>query len=139
MPSLFSRLIAGELPGQFVFQDPLWVAFLDIRPTSHGHVLLVPRAERQYLAQLPADALASLGPYLAKLTATLKRATGAPAVNVVVNDGPEAGQLVPHAHLHVIPRSAGDGRTPFGGHEPYGDGEMARWAERLRAAWLAGA
>jgi histidine triad (HIT) family protein len=56
-------------------------------------------------------------------------------VNVVVNDGPAAGQEVPHAHLHVFPRFPGDGKRLGWPAAPYADGELARWGERLRTAW----
>ncbi|HYE05397.1 MAG TPA: HIT family protein [Planctomycetota bacterium] len=135
MPSLFTKLIAGQVPAEFVFQEPLFVAFLDISPANPGHVLLVPRAERQYLGDLPADTLAALGPSLVRLIACVKKATGAPAVNVLVNDGPEANQAVPHAHIHVIPRHAGDHRLTHPHGTAYRDGEMARMAAKLRAAW----
>lgn len=138
MASLFSRILAGELPGEFVFRDALWAAFLDIRPTAFGHTLLVPRAEAPLLELLPADTLAALGGYSARLTRAVKRATGAPAVNLVVNDGPEAGQLVPHVHLHVIPRTSGDAGRPFAVHLDYPAGGLTQWGERLRAAWQAG-
>jgi histidine triad (HIT) family protein len=135
MASLFTRILAGEIPAQFVFKDAKWFCLLDIKPTNPGHVLLVPRAEGQHLADLPADTLAELGSYLARLSRAVKTGTGSDAVNVVVNDGPAAGQEVPHAHLHVIPRKTGDGRRPFQAHYQYRDGEIAQWAERLRAAW----
>ena len=86
MPTIFTRIIAGEIPGQFVFKDALWAAMLDIAPAAPGHVLLVPCAEAKHLAELPAPTLAALGDRLARLTAAVKRATGAPAVNVLVND-----------------------------------------------------
>lgn len=135
MPSIFTRIIAGEIPGQFVCKDPLWVALLDISPANPGHLLLVPRHEGQHLAELPAATLAALGGYLVRAIAAVKVATGCPAVNVVVNDGAAAGQAVPHAHVHIIPRFPGDGKLvhPKGG--AYGDGELERWAESLRKAW----
>ena len=135
MPSIFTRIIAGEIPGRFVFKDDLWVALLDISPANPGHVLLIPRHEGQYLADLPAAALATLGDRLARLTTTVKAATGCPAVNVVVNDGPAANQAVPHAHLHVIPRFPGDGKLAHPKGTPYGEGELERWAEALKRAW----
>ncbi len=135
MPSIFTRIIAGEIPGQFVFKDALWTAMLDIAPAAPGHVLLVPCAEAQHLAELPAATLSALGDRLARLTATVKRATGAPAVNVLINDGPAAGQAVPHVHLHIIPRFPGDRvhTHPKGG--AYEEGGLARWADDLRKAW----
>ncbi len=135
MPSLFTKLIASELPAEFVFQEPLFVAFLDISPANPGHVLLVPRAERQYLADLPAETLTALGPSLGRLIACVKKATGAPAVNVLVNDGPEANQAVPHAHIHVIPRHAGDQRLTHPTGTAYQGDELKRMAAQLRAAW----
>jgi histidine triad (HIT) family protein len=133
MPSIFSKIIAGELPAQFVFQERLWVAFMDIKPTNPGHVLLVPRAEAQFISGLPAETLGELGAYLALLVSTVREVSGVD-VNVVLNDGPAAGQVVPHAHLHVIPRSGG-AHAPFQGHYTYRDGELERWATRLRGAW----
>ncbi len=135
MPSIFSKILAGQIPGQFVFRDELWAAVLDIRPVAPGHALLIPLHEAQHLAELPAPTLAALGDRLARLTAAVKTASGAPAVNVVVNDGPAAGQEVPHAHLHVFPRFPDDGKRLSWPATPYADGELARWAERLRAAY----
>jgi histidine triad (HIT) family protein len=135
MASLFTRIIAGELPAQMVFADPLWVGLLDISPASPGHVLLIPRAEAQHLAELPDATLAALGGYLARATSAVKRATGCPGVNVLVNDGAVAGQAVPHAHLHVIPRFAQDGLLTHPRGTPYGPGEAQRWGDALRTAW----
>lgn len=135
MPTIFSKIIAGQIPGEFVFQDDLWVALLDIRPVAPGHCLLIPRVEGQFLADLPAATLAALGDRLARLTAAVKAASGAPAVNVVVNDGPAAGQEVPHAHLHVWPRFPDDGRRLSWPAAPYADGQLKDWAGRLRGAW----
>ncbi|MBA3710330.1 MAG: HIT family protein [Planctomycetes bacterium] len=133
MPSLFAKIIAGEVPAQFVFQERLWVAFMDIKPTNPGHVLLVPRAESPFISGLPEETLAALGAYAARLVAAVRQVAAAD-VNVVLNDGPAAGQVVPHAHFHVIPRSGG-AHAPFAGHYAYRDGELERWAVRLRAAW----
>ena len=134
MPSLFTRIIAGDIPSQQVFADPCFVAIMDIGPANPGHCLLIPRDEAQYLAQLPAPVLAAFGPALTRLIGTVKTATGCPAVNVLVNDGPEANQAVPHAHVHVIPRWPGDGRLVHPKGTAYQGDEMAALAQRLRAA-----
>jgi histidine triad (HIT) family protein len=137
MPSIFSRIISGELPAQFVFRDGQWVAFLDIKATSRGHLLLVPRCETAFLADLPPEYLASLGPTLARVVRATKRALAVPAANVVVNDGAAAGQVVPHVHFHIIPRSPEDGGVPFQGHYVYTDGEAAQVLSALQMAWAA--
>lgn len=135
MPSIFTRILIGEIPGQFVFRDELWCAILDIRPVAAGHALLIPIHETQYVADLPAPVLASLGDRIARLTVAVKSVSGASAVNVVINDGSDAGQEVPHAHLHVIPRFPADGRKLAWPAAPYAEGELAAWAARLRSAW----
>ena len=135
MPSIFAKILAGQIPGEFVFQDDLWAAILDIRPVAPGHCLLIPRAEHQHLADLPAPTLAALGDRLGRLIAAVKAASGAEAVNVVVNDGPAAGQEVPHAHLHVIPRFPGDGKRLAWPATPYAEGALAATAAKLRSAW----
>lgn len=135
MPSVFTRIRSGAIPGEFIFRDELWFALLDIRPVAAGHSLLIPVHEGQHLADLPPATLAALGDRLARLTAAVKAASGAPAVNVVVNDGPAAGQEVPHAHLHVWPRFPDDGKRLAWPATPYADGVLAQWADKLRAAW----
>ena len=104
MPSLFTRIIAGEIPGAFLFQDERWVAFLDIAPVAPGHVLLVPRHEAPRLPELPPTDLALMGPYLARLSTTVQKVTGAPSASILLREGPEAGQEIPHVHWHLIPR-----------------------------------
>jgi histidine triad (HIT) family protein len=135
MPSIFSRIIANEIPGAFIFRSPRWVAFLDVRPTHPGHALLVPVAEAALLADLPGATVAELGIHLPRLTTAVKRVTGCPAVNVLLNDGPLAGQEVPHVHFHVIPRWADDGRGYRFAPKPGVD--LPALAQRLAAAWEA--
>ena len=134
MTSLFTRIIRGELPAEIVFRDDRFVAFLDISPANPGHCLLVPIAEEQYLAQLPAETLSAIGAALKRLIEAVKIATRCPAVNVLINDGPEANQAVPHAHIHVIPRFGGDGKLVHPKGLPYAGAEMKRIADKLRAA-----
>jgi histidine triad (HIT) family protein len=132
MPSIFSKIIAGQIPGNFVFRTERWVALLDIRPTSPGHTLLIPVAETTFLADLPGATQAELGLHLSRLTTAVKRVTGCPGVNVVLNDGPAAGQEVPHVHWHVVPRWPGDGRGYRFAPQPNDD--LRAMAERLAAA-----
>lgn len=135
MPSVFSRILAGAIPSEQVFADAVWAAILDIRPAAPGHCLLIPRHEAPLISGLPPATLAELGDRLARLTAAVRAATGAPAVNVLVNDGEAAGQEVPHAHLHIIPRFPGDGRRAGGPGAACPADELAQWGARLRAAW----
>lgn len=133
MASIFTRIIAGDLPGEFVFRAERWVALLDIRPTVAGHVLLIPLAEAVHFADLPGATQAELGLHLSRLIVAVKRVTGCPAVNAVLNDGPVAGQEVAHVHLHIVPRWANDGRGYRFSPQPAAG--LAALAAELRGAW----
>lgn len=141
MSTLFCKIIAGDIPGEFIFTDERWVAFLDIFPAAPGHCLLVPRHPSQYLAELPGATQASMGLYISALSACVKKAAAAPALSVLIRDGSEAGQEVPHVHIHFIPR-----HEPAQAHQfasaTYGDGSdaqrhaaVADWGQRLRDCW----
>ncbi|NRA37346.1 MAG: HIT family protein, partial [Planctomycetes bacterium] len=104
MSTVFCKIIDGQIPGEFIFQDDRWVAFLDIFPAAPGHCLLVPRQASQYLSELPGATQASMGLYISALSDCVKKASSAPALSVLIRDGSEAGQEVPHVHIHFIPR-----------------------------------
>lgn len=108
-PSIFARIIAGEIPCQRVYDDPHVVAFLDINPLADGHTLVVPRRQVERLDQLTPDEAAALGRVLPELARRVSLAVGAGAYNILQNNGRAAGQEVPHVHFHIIPRHAGDG------------------------------
>ena len=98
MPSIFSRIIAGELPARFVWKDDSCVAFLSIRPLRPGHTLVVPRAEIDHWLDLDAGLLAHLAE-TAQAVGKAQMAGFKPArVGVML-----AGLEVPHCHLHVVP------------------------------------
>jgi len=138
MPSLFSRIIAGEIPAQKIFEDERWICILDLFPVEPGHLLLIPRHECRFVADLPAEDLVTLGMVVGRGTALLKQALGCPAVAVLIRDGEEAGQEIPHVHVHLVPRTAesGKGFAPgsYGDTDEARDAAMAAMADRLRAA-----
>ena len=102
---LFCRIIAGELPARTIYEDETAVAFLDIRPWSTGHALVVPR---RHVASLLEDAgiLAEVAPQVGTVTHLLVERLAADGANVLVNAGAVSGQEVMHMHVHVIPRYA---------------------------------
>lgn len=101
MPTVFSRMIAGELPGHFVWRDERCVAFLSISPLRDGHTLVVPRVEVDHWLDLEAAELAHLTRVSQHIGRALQ-ATYSPArVGVIL-----AGLEVPHAHIHLVPFDA---------------------------------
>lgn len=104
MPTVFTRIIKGEIPSHKVYEDSHVFAFLDINPLSRGHTLVIPKEEKVTLDQLSDDAAAALGRALPRLCRAVMKATGASAYNILQNNGPLAHQAVPHVHFHIIPR-----------------------------------
>ncbi len=98
MSTLFSRIIAGEIPGRFVWADDVAVAFGTIAPITDGHVLVVPRDEILQLTEAPDDVLAHLVVVAKTIGRAQQEAWDAPRAALLV-----AGFEVPHLHLHVLP------------------------------------
>ena len=138
MPSesncIFCKIIAGQIPSARVLETDTMLAFLDIAPIAPGHTLAVPKGHYATLAETPSQAAATLAAELPALVRAVLAATGAPAINVVQNNGREAGQVVGHVHFHLIPRSAGDGiRLPWPQGKYEGDA-MEDMRSRIAAA-----
>ena len=106
---IFCAIVRGEAPASFVHRDEVCVAFMDLFPIRSGHVLVVPRAHAVHLHELPEEVRAHLFVVATRIMEA-QRASGIgwQGGNVLVNDGPAAGQHVPHVHVHAIPRSRGD-------------------------------
>ena len=129
----FCSIVAGETAADIVHESDDFVAFLDRRPVFKGHTLLVPRDHRETLPDLPGPLR---DPFLAlaqRLATAMKEALGAQGSFVAVNN--TVSQSVPHLHLHVVPRTKGDGlRGFFWPRTRYADAEeAARYASRLRS------
>ena len=109
-PCVFCRILAGELPSSLVLDNDLIVAFLDIRPANPGHTLVLPRRHVESFTELSPMEVEQLALCGQRIAAALKQGfDGCEAVTFSLADGAAAGQDVPHTHLHVVPRRAGDG------------------------------
>ncbi len=110
MPCVFCEIIAGRAESSLVYEDEHVVAFMDIQPLTRGHVLVVPRSHADCLEALDEDLGARLFRAGHRLARALRR-SGLPCegVNLFLADGEAAFQEVFHVHLHVLPRTAGDG------------------------------
>jgi histidine triad (HIT) family protein len=134
MSCVFCGIIAGTIPASIVMQDDDVVAFLDAKPLFKGHVLVVPRAHVITLADLPAASLPRFFGVVQRLSRTVPEALGAQGSFVAMNN--VVSQSVPHAHVHVVPRTKGDGlRGFFWPRTRYADDdEAAAYAGRIRDA-----
>ena len=133
MDCTFCAIAAGTIPADLVLDEPDFVAFLDRRPVFKGHVLLVPRTHVHTLLDLPEGLSAGLTDTSRRLAAAAVTGLGAQGTFVAVNN--VVSQSVAHLHLHVVPRTKGDGlRGFFWPRTTYADGEAADYAARLRGA-----
>jgi histidine triad (HIT) family protein len=98
MPSIFSKIIAGEIPSYKVAENDACYAFLDINPLHEGHLLVVPKQEVDYLFDLPEALYHKLWAFARELSAALEKAIPCKRVGVAV-----IGLEVPHAHIHLVP------------------------------------
>jgi histidine triad (HIT) family protein len=106
----FCRILAGELAASVVYRDERCWAFMDIQPSNSGHALVVPTAHAAQLADLDPEDGARLFRVAQCIAGALERGSvRCEGINFFLADGEVAGQEVPHVHLHVIPRFAGDG------------------------------
>lgn len=130
----FCRVRDGRQPGAFVLDEDDIFAFLDVRPLFAGHVLVAPRAHHATLLDVPPVSVGPLFTAVQRVAAAVTIAMGAQGTFVAVNN--VVSQSVPHVHVHVVPRTKGDGlRGFFWPRTTYaGDDEMATVAARIRAA-----
>lgn len=103
-PTIFDKILTGEIPCHRVYEDEHVLAFLDIGPLSEGHTLLIPKERKVHLHELSDESAAALGRALPRLCRAVMRATGATAYNVLQNNGAAAHQVVMHVHFHIIPK-----------------------------------
>ena len=103
-PTIFTRIINGELPCHKVYEDDSVFAFLDIQPLTRGHTLVIPKEPAPSIDQLSLDSAAALGRALPIVSRAVLKATGATAYNLIQNNGHEAGMSIAHVHIHIIPR-----------------------------------
>ena len=126
MPSLFTRVVQGEIPCHKILEDEKYLAFLDIRPINPGHTLVIPKKEIDYLFDLDDELLSGLFIFAKKAAKMIRQTVPCKKVGVMV-----AGIEVPHAHVHLVPIfEIGD--LNFAKAKPASAEELAKIAEKIR-------
>lgn len=134
MSTIFSKIIAGELPCFKVYEDEIVLAFLDINPINPGHTLVVPKKEFIDGIETDPDILAHIIKVGQKIAQAQKAALRCGGVNFLMSNGAAAGQEVFHTHLHIIPRHEGDGVFNSVAHDKYQNGEAGGLAAAITQA-----
>ena len=126
MPTLFTRIVNGEIPCHKICEDDRFLAFLDIRPINPGHTLVIPKREIDYFFNLDDVMMSGIMVFAKKVATAIKKTVECRRIGVMV-----AGIEVPHAHVHLIPiQEVGD--LNFAKAKPADQKELAQMAERIR-------
>jgi histidine triad (HIT) family protein len=130
---IFCKIARGELPATKVYENGHVLAFLDIRPVSLGHTLLVPKEHATDMLDATPTMLQELAVASQKVAKAMVVGLELPGFNLAMNNGSVAGQVVFHLHWHLIPRHPSDGLRLWPARAPYPPGEAERIAEKIKA------
>ena len=119
---IFCKILKNEIPSNKIYENDNVFAFLDINPVNPGHVLVIPKEHYDHMEEVPDDLLCEVIKAIKKITIAVKEALGTDSVNIGINNGKLAGQIVPHVHFHIMPRFENDGHELFHG-KPYQEGQ----------------
>jgi len=136
---IFCKIAAGEIPASKVYEDDVALAFMDIRPITRGHLLVIPKKHAQLVSELDEDTTARLFKVVRKLDIAIRKLEGVKDITILVSDGPAAQQEVPHVHIHLIPRYENDGlglKFPEGYGKSANSGALSRLAMEIATILL---
>jgi histidine triad (HIT) family protein len=129
---IFCKVLAHEIPAEFLWEEDETAAFMDINPWTRGHALVIPRNHSTDLLEIPADDLAATAAGAQRLARLQKDHLGCDGVNLLNSCGAAAWQTVFHFHIHAIPRYANDPLQLPTRPEPASPEELATVAAELR-------
>ena len=138
---VFCKIVAGEAPASLVYEDAEVAAFMDMRPVTKGHTLVIPKSHAKNIDELDRGLGGRLFDTALDLSRAIRESVGSDGVNLFVADGEAAGQEVFHFHLHIIPRFEGDGfglKMPSGYPATADRGEFDRIALTIRERLVEG-
>ncbi|WP_105429856.1 HIT family protein [Neorhizobium sp. T6_25] len=128
--NIFGKILRGEIPCHRVYEDDDTLAFMDVMPQSHGHLLVVPKAPSRNILDADPAVLSKVIPVVQKLARAAKEAFEADGITVIQFNEPAAGQTVYHLHFHVVPRYEGQPLKPHSGQMENND-VLAANAEKI--------
>jgi histidine triad (HIT) family protein len=106
--TIFEKIIDGEIPSTKIYEDDHTYAFLDISPNTRGHTLVVPKKPYKDFLELPKTEMSHFFETVQKISKAMKEGIPCGGLNIVINNGSSAGQVVFHLHAHLIPRQVDD-------------------------------
>ena len=128
---IFCDIIKGNRRGFFVYEDETHVAILDRYPIDVGHCLIIPRDHHELIIDMESDAVVNLFSKVPKIAKGILRATDADGFSIAQNNGIAAKQIIPHVHVHIIPRYSAKG-TVWTKRNISSDNELSDLAKKIR-------
>lgn len=129
--TIFEKIISGEIACHKLYEDNQTFAFLDISPNTKGHSLVITKKPYKNIYEIDDETISTLIKTVKKVAITLKKVLATDGVNIVMNNEPSAGQVVFHAHIHIIPRYKND--TGYHGRKyQYQENEAEEIADLVR-------
>ncbi len=119
---VFCKIIDGTIPSHKIYEDDETLAILDIAPTNYGHVLVLSKDHFENIYTLPQETACRIMMTVQKMATAVRNGVESDGVNIIMNNEPAAGQIIFHAHVHVVPRLNEDGLRHWP-HKEYKDEE----------------
>jgi len=129
---IFCKIAKGVIPCSKIYESQNTLVFLDLMPVNRGHALVIPKEHYETLLDIPEDILKEMSSSVKTAAGAVKEGIGADGLNIMMNNYEAAGQVVPHAHIHIVPRFKGDGLKLWPGGK-YKKDEM----EKIRKSIIA--
>ena len=131
---IFCKIVAGQVPCFKLYEDDTTISFMDINPVNPGHALAVAKGHWPTVDAIPADVLANVARTAQRIAKAVMKELKPHGVNLLQANGEGAGQSVPHLHIHIMPRRAGDGLILNWQPKPGDMKEIEAVHKRLKAA-----
>ena len=132
----FCKIVNGNISARIISQNDKAIAFLDAFPLSVGHTLIIPKRHYPKVQDMNNECSSAIFDLLRVVTAVVEKATGTKASTIAIHNGVEAGQVILHVHIHIIPRFSGDGAGPvhsmFKNRPNINSEEMDSMLERIK-------
>ena len=131
MSCIFCDILDGKREGHFIYEDESHVAFLDKYPIDVGHSLVIPREHHEKIIDMTPENVGNLFSVVPKIANAILESTGADAFSLAQNNGKAAKQIIPHVHIHIIPRYNSKG-TIWTKRQISDDDELSELAKKTR-------
>jgi histidine triad (HIT) family protein len=128
----FCRIIAGKIPASIVYEDDYALAFLDNRPASEGHTLVIPKKHYETIYDIPDGEITPLFTVVKKMALALRKTVNPEGLTIAQRNGAAAGQHVPHLHVHLIPRYGSQRLLRMQGIQEASQQELDKTAKTIR-------